>query len=64
MSEERVYPISYRTMYFQLMAKDLERAKRFYEDVFGLEVTFYMSPEVGWCELQLPGGAQAGSELL
>jgi predicted enzyme related to lactoylglutathione lyase len=46
-----------RRVYFQLMAKDLERAKRFYEEVFGLDVTFYESPEVGWCEFQLPGGA-------
>ncbi len=57
MPEERVYPISFRTMYFQLSAEDLERAKKFYEDVFNLEVTFYESPEVGWCEFQLPGGA-------
>ncbi len=57
MQEKRVYPISFRTIYFQLDVKDLERAKRFYEDIFNLEVTWYMSPEAGWCELQLPGGA-------
>lgn len=57
MPEERVYPISFRTIYFQLDVKDLERSKRFYEDIFNLEVTWYMSPEAGWCELQLPGGA-------
>jgi len=57
MPEEREYPIPFRTMYFQLPVKDLERAKRFYENVFNLEVTFYVSPEAGWCELQLPGGA-------
>ncbi|UCD45485.1 MAG: VOC family protein [Candidatus Bathyarchaeota archaeon] len=51
------YPIAYRTVYFQLKADDLERAKDFYEKVFGLDVTFYESPEVGWCELQLPGGS-------
>lgn len=51
------YPISYKTVYFQLKVDDLERAKNFYEEVFGLDVTFYMSPEVGWCELQLPGGS-------
>lgn len=54
---EKVYPIPYRTVYFQLSVEDLERAKRFYEEVFGLDVTWYMSPEAGWCELQLPGGA-------
>ena len=57
---EKVYPIPYRTVYFQLSVEDLERAKRFYEEVFGLDVVWYMSPEAGWCELQLPGG---GSRL-
>ena len=57
MPEEREYPIPFRTMYFQLPVKDLERAKSFYEEVFNLEVAFYISPEAGWCELQLPGGA-------
>jgi len=51
------YPIPYSTVYFQLRVDDLERAKKFYEEVFGLEVVFYVSPEVGWCELQLPGGS-------
>jgi predicted enzyme related to lactoylglutathione lyase len=54
---DRKYPLSYRTVYFQLKVDDLERAKKFYEEVFGLDVTWYLSPEVGWCELQLPGGA-------
>jgi predicted enzyme related to lactoylglutathione lyase len=55
------YPIAYRTVYFQLKVEDLERAKRFYEEVFGLEVSWYMSPEVGWCELNLPGeGSRLG----
>ncbi len=54
---EKVYPIPYRTVYFQLSVEDLERAKRFYEEVFGLDVAWYMSPEAGWCELQRPGGA-------
>ena len=51
------YPIAYRTVYFQLRVDDLERAKGFYEDVFGLKVSWYMSPEAGWCELELPGGS-------
>lgn len=58
---EKEYPIKYRTTYLQLGAEDLDRAKRFYEDVFGLEVSWYMSPEAGWCELYLPGkGARLG----
>lgn len=55
MADDREYPMKFRSIYFQLRAKDLERAKKFYEDVFNLEVTWYMSPEVGWCELRLPG---------
>ena len=54
------YPITYRTVYFQLTVEDFERAKRFYEDIFGLKVLWDMSPEAGWCELELPGG---GSRL-
>jgi len=60
MGNEREYPMKFKSIYFQIRAKDLERAKKFYEDVFNLEVAFYMSPEVGWCELQLPG---SGSRL-
>jgi predicted enzyme related to lactoylglutathione lyase len=51
------YPISFRTVYFQIRVEDLNRAKEFYEKIFGLDVTFYISPEIGWSELQLPGGA-------
>jgi predicted enzyme related to lactoylglutathione lyase len=65
MADEREYPMRFRSIYFQLRAKDLERAKKFYEDVFNLEVTWYMSPEVGWCELRLPGtGAKIGLNAL
>ena len=65
MADEREYPMKFRSIYFQLRAKDLERAKKFYEDVFNLEVTWYMSPEVGWCELRLPGtGSRIGLNAL
>jgi predicted enzyme related to lactoylglutathione lyase len=53
----RKHPISVSRMYFQVMVKDIERAKKFYEDVFNLEMAFAAPPEIGWCELQLPGGA-------
>jgi predicted enzyme related to lactoylglutathione lyase len=39
MTDDREYPLKFRRVYFQLRAKDLERAKKFYEDVFNLEVT-------------------------
>ena len=42
-------------MYFQLNLKDMKRAKKFYGDVFNLDVVFAPSPEVGWCEIKLPG---------
>ncbi|MHA1303319.1 MAG: VOC family protein [Candidatus Heimdallarchaeaceae archaeon] len=54
---DKDYPIKYKTMYFQLKVKDIERAKKFYEDIFGFEVSWYQSPDVGWCEFYLPGGS-------
>jgi predicted enzyme related to lactoylglutathione lyase len=51
------HPIKYRSVYFQLPVIELERAKHFYENVFGLEVIWYMNPDIGWCELKLPGRA-------
>ena len=54
---ERIYPISVGTVYFKINVMDMERAKRFYSDVFNLEIVFSPPPEIGWCELQLPGGA-------
>ena len=65
MGTDREYPLKFKSIYFQLRAKDLERAKRFYEDVFNLEVVWYMSPEAGWCELKLPGsGSRLGLNAL
>ncbi|MHA1671113.1 MAG: VOC family protein [Promethearchaeota archaeon] len=42
-------------MLFQVEVKDLDRAKKFYEDLFGFKNIWYMSPEVGWTEFELPG---------
>jgi predicted enzyme related to lactoylglutathione lyase len=57
--------MKFKSIYFQLRAKDLERAKKFYEDVFNLEVVWYMSPEAGWCEFKLPGsGSRLGLNAL
>ena len=55
MTDEREYPIPIKNIYFQVKVTDLERAKKFYEDTFNFEVSWYMSPEVGWCEFYLPG---------
>jgi predicted enzyme related to lactoylglutathione lyase len=46
--------VSVRKILFQLRVKDIERAKKFYEDVFNLKVSWYLSPEIGFCELFLP----------
>jgi len=51
------HPMKVSMMYFQINVKDMERAKKFYSDVLNLEVVFAPPPEVGWCEMQLPGGA-------
>lgn len=56
MSKKKENRISIKRMYFQLKVEDLERAKKFYEDIFNFEIEWYMSPEVGWCEFNLPGG--------
>ena len=50
------YPLKVGTVYLKINVEDMERAKRFYSDVFNLEIVFAPPPEVGWCELQLPGG--------
>ncbi|MHA1704077.1 MAG: VOC family protein, partial [Promethearchaeota archaeon] len=42
-------------MLFQVKVKDLDRAKKFYEDLFGFKNIWYMGPEVGWSEFELPG---------
>jgi len=55
MIDYREYPISIRNIYFQLKVTDLERAKKFYEDVFNFEVSWYEGPDGGWCEFFLPG---------
>ena len=49
-------PIKVDKMYFQLKVVDLERAKKFYEDIFGFKIEWYEDPEAGWCEFNLPGG--------
>ncbi len=54
MSDDREYPISIKNIYFQVKVTDLERAKKFYEDIFNFEVSWYMGPEAGWCEFFLP----------
>jgi len=41
-------------IYFEIKVKDLNRAKKFYQDVFGLEVFDDAGEEAGWCSMCLP----------
>ncbi len=56
MAKKKKNPIRISRMYIQLKVENLERAKKFYEEVFNFNIAWYMSPEVGWCEFDLPGG--------
>ena len=49
-------PIKVDKILFQLKVLDMERAKKFYEEIFGFKIEWYEDPEVGWCEFNLPGG--------
>ncbi|MHA1105214.1 MAG: VOC family protein [Promethearchaeota archaeon] len=55
MSDKKNNPIIFDRMLFQVKVKDLDRAKKFYEDLFGFKNIWYMGPEVGWSEFELPG---------
>jgi predicted enzyme related to lactoylglutathione lyase len=56
MTKKKKIPIDISKMYIQLKVENLERAKKFYEEIFNFNLAWYMSPEVGWCEFDLPGG--------
>ena len=53
----KTYPFEFSKedkFYISLDVADLDRAKRFYQDIFNFEITFDAGKEVGWCELELP----------
>ncbi len=51
-------------VYFQYDIKDFSRAKKFYEDILGLEKTWDGGEEAGWVEFALPvSGARVGLNL-
>ena len=57
------YPVPYKqdSIYFQYHVKDFDRAKKFYEEVMGLEKVWDGGSEVGWAEFELPlKGARLG----
>lgn len=53
-------PMKIKRVFFQIGVDDLIRAKDFYTQTFNFEVGWYLSPEVGWCELKLPGSSSVG----
>jgi predicted enzyme related to lactoylglutathione lyase len=55
MSQKKNSPIKFDRMIFQLKVRDIERAKKFYEEIFGFKNIWYDGPEVGWTEFDLPG---------
>ena len=55
MSNKKNSPIKFDRMIFQIKVRDLERAKKFYEEIFGFTNIWYEGPEVGWTEFELPG---------
>ncbi len=55
MSQKKKSPIIFDRMIFQIKVRDIERAKKFYEEIFGFENIWYEGSEIGWTEFNLPG---------
>jgi len=50
---------------FEYNVKDLNRSKQFYQDIFGFEMVWDGSDEIGWCQLKLPvAGTTLGLNLI
>ena len=67
MTDKKDYPIPYKTdqVYFSYDVKDYERAKKFYTEVLGFEISWDGGTEVGWIEFDLPvTGARVGLSIL
>ncbi len=64
---DKKWPMPYKkgSVYFQYQVKDFDRAKKFYSDVMGFEITWDGGAEVGWAEFALPAeGARLGINLI
>jgi len=55
MSQKKKNPIIFDRMIFQIKVRNIERAKKFYEEIFGFKNIWYEGPEIGWTEFNLPG---------
>ena len=42
------------TVFISVGVSDFARAKKFYTEILGLEISFDGGEEVGWCELKVP----------
>ena len=61
------WPMPYKkgSVFFQYQVKDFDRAKKFYSEIMGFEITWDGGTEVGWASFELPAkGAQLGIDLL
>jgi predicted enzyme related to lactoylglutathione lyase len=64
---DKKWPMPYKkgSVYFQYQVKDFDRAKKFYSEVMGFEITWDGGTEVGWAEFALPAeGARLGINLI
>ena len=64
---EKKWPMPYKkgSVYFQYQVKDFDRAKKFYSEVMGFDITWDGRSEIGWAEFALPAeGARLGINLI
>ena len=64
---DKKWPMPYKkgSVYFQYQVKDFDRAKKFYSEIMGFEITWDGGTEAGWAEFALPvKGAKLGINLL
>jgi predicted enzyme related to lactoylglutathione lyase len=64
---DKKWPMPYKkgSVYFQYQVKDFDRAKKFYSEIMGFEITWDGGTEVGWAEFALPAeGARLGINLI
>jgi predicted enzyme related to lactoylglutathione lyase len=64
---DKKWPLPYKkgSVYFQYQVKNYERAKKFYSEVMGFEMTWDGGTEIGWGEFDLPAeGAKLGINLI
>ena len=64
---DKKWPMPYKkgSVYFQYQVKDFDRAKKFYSEIMGFDITWDGGTEVGWAEFALPAeGARLGINLI